>query len=447
VSEEYVSGLNTSKSRELYVRSRQIIPGGASSNPRCYPIFDPYPLAMTRGKGSRIWDLDGNSYIDYKLALGPLILGHCPPRIIEAVSKQLQEGTMFGTLTEREVEAAEKIRRAVPSAEMVKFASTGTEATQLAIRLARAFTGRPKILKFEGHYHGSHDYVLANTASTPIAALGSRTQPYIIPGSWGIPDETLHTIVSIPWNDSAILERTLRDHAHELAAVITEPIMMNVGTVLPQEGYLQRMRELTEQYQIVMILDEIITGFRLAPGGAQEFFGLKPDLATYGKALAAGYPISAVAGDREIMELAQPGRVSFSGTYHANPLCIAAADATLSELSRNDGAAYKHLRKIGESLQGGIGESIQQTRSQAIIQGAGPGGFQVYFTALPQIRDYREFTSCDFAKYRRFHKELLRHGVYTHPGQNEHWFVSTAHGEDDVGSTLGAVRESLKAIQ
>lgn len=402
---------------------------------------------MVRGKGSRIWDLDGNCYIDYKLALGPLILGHCPPKVVEAVSNQLQQGTMFGTLTEREVEAAEKIHRAVPSAEMVKFATTGTEATQVAIRLARAFTGRTKILKFEGHYHGSHDYVLTNTASTPIAALGSRTRPYVIPGSWGIPDETLRTVVSIPWNDSAILEKTIREHANELAAVITEPIMMNVGTVLPQEGYLQRIRELTEQNQIVMILDEIISGFRLAPGGAQEFFGLKPDLATYGKALAAGYPISAVAGSRQIMELAQPGRVSFSGTYHANPLCIAAADATLSELLENEAAAYKHLRKIGGLLQRGIEEAIRQTHSHAIIQGAGPGGFQIYFTPLPQIREYREFGSCDFGKYRRFHKELLKRGVYTHPGQNEHWFVSTAHGEEDVESTLSAVRESLKAIQ
>ena len=447
MSEEYVSGLNTSKSRDLFLRSRQIIPGGASSNPRCYPIFDPYPIAMVRGKGSRIWDLDGNSYIDYKLALGPLILGHSPPRVVEAVNNQLQQGTMFGTLTEREVEVAEKIHRAVPSAEMVKFATTGTEATQLAIRLARAFTGRTKILKFEGHYHGSHDYVLVNTASTPIAALGSRTHPYVIPGSWGIPEETLRTVVSIPWNDSDILEKTIRDHAHELAAVITEPIMMNVGTVLPQEGYLRRIRELTEQNHIVMILDEIISGFRLAPGGAQEFFNLKPDLATYGKALAAGFPISAVAGRREIMELAQPGRVSFSGTYHANPLCIAAADATLSELMSNDAAAYKHLRKIGELLQTGIEESIQQTHSQAIIQGVGPGGFQVYFTGLSQIRDYREFANCDFGKYRRFHKELLKREVYTHPGQNEHWFVSTTHGEEDVESTLSAVGESLKAIQ
>ena len=447
MSEEYVSGLNTAKSRNLFLRSRQIIPGGASSNPRCYPVFDPYPLAMARGKGSRIWDLDGNSYIDYKLALGPLILGHCPPRVVEAVRDQLQQGTMFGTLTEREVDVAEKIHRCVSSAEMVKFATTGTEATQLALRLARAFTGRAKILKFEGHYHGSHDYVLANTASAPLGALGSRAHPYVVPGSWGIPDEALRTVVSIPWNDPVILEKTIREHAHELAAVITEPIMMNVGTVLPQEGYLQRIRELTQKNQIVMILDEIISGFRLAVGGAQEFFDLKPDIATYGKALAAGYPISAVAGRREIMELAQPGRVSFSGTYHANPLCIAAADATLSELMANEAAAYKHLSKIGGLLQSGIEESIRQTRSQAIIQGAGAGGFQIYFTELHQIRDYRDFANCDFGKYRRFHKELLKRGVYTHPGQNEHWFVSTAHGEEDVKTTLNAVSESLKAIQ
>jgi glutamate-1-semialdehyde 2,1-aminomutase len=354
---------------------------------------------------------------------------------------------MFGTLTEREVEVAEKIHHAVPSAEMVKFATTGTEATQLAIRLARAFTGRTKILKFEGHYHGSHDYVLANTASAPVAALGSRTRPYVVPGSWGIPQETLSTVVSIPWNDADILERTIEDYSHELAAVITEPVMMNVGTVPPENGYLHKIRQLTERNRIVMILDEIISGFRLAPGGAQEYFEVKADLSTYGKALAAGYPISAVAGKREIMEYAQPGRVSFSGTYHANPICIAAAHATLTELMDNGGAAYKHLRKIGESLQNGIEEVIQETHSEAIIQGVGPGGFQIYFTKLSRIRDYREFTKCDIGKYGRFHKELLKRGVYTHPGQNEHWFVSTAHNEQDVKSTLNAVRESLNSVQ
>jgi len=446
MSEDYVNGLKTDKSRDLYLRSREIIPGGASSNPRCYPIFDPYPLVMAKGKGSRIWDLDGNSYVDYKLALGPLILGHCPPRVVEAVSAQLQLGTMFGTLTEREVEVAEKIHQLVVSAEMVKFATTGTEATQLAIRLARAFTGRTKILKFEGHYHGSHDYVLANTASAPVAALGSRTRPYVVPGSWGIPQETLRTVVSIPWNDADILEKTIRDYSNELAAVITEPVMMNVGTVPPEDGYLQRIRELTEKNQIIMILDEIISGFRLAPGGAQEYYHLKPDLATYGKALAAGYPISAVAGKREIMEYAQPGRVSFSGTYHANPLCIAAAHATLTELNANDGAAYKHLRKIGNSLQKGVEEVIREAHSEAIVQGVGPGGFQLYFTKLPKIRDYREFAKCDYSKYLRFHKQLLKRGVYTHPGQNEHWFVSTAHTEENVEFTLDAVRESLNAV-
>jgi glutamate-1-semialdehyde 2,1-aminomutase len=223
--------------------------------------------------------------------------------------------------------------------------------------------------------------------------------------------------------------------------------MMNVGTVPPENGYLQRIRELTEENQIVMILDEIISGFRLAPGGAQEYYRLKTDLATYGKALAAGYPISAVAGKREIMEFAQPGRVSFSGTYHANPLCIAAANATLTELNANEAAAYRHLRNIGNSLQKGVEELVHETHSEAIVQGVGPGGFQLYFTKLPRIRDYREFATCDFSKYLRFHKQLLRRGVYTHPGQNEHWFVSTAHTEEDVKFTLDAVRESLNAAR
>ena len=400
---------------------------------------------MSRGKGSHIWDVDGNEYVDYKLALGPLILGHCPPRVVEAVTRQLQEGTMLGTLTEREVAVAERIHAMVPCAEMVKFATTGAEATQYAIRLARAYTGREKILKFEGHYHGSHDYVLTNTSSTPIAALGPPEHSYVVPGSWGIPEETLRTVVSVPWNNTAALEGAVRDHAHELAAIITEPVMMNIGTVPPEDGYLHRIRELTEQNQIVMILDEIISGFRLAPGGAQEFYKIKPDLATYAKALAAGFPISAVAGRRDIMENAKPGHVSFSGTYHANSICITAADATLKELSSNDYSAYRHLNKIGGMLQDGLDKTVQETGSRAIVQGVGPGGLQIYFTKLNKIRDYREFTTCDTAKYAIFHKELIRKGVYLHPGQNEHWFVSTAHTEEDVEQTLSAVHVALKA--
>jgi glutamate-1-semialdehyde 2,1-aminomutase len=391
--------------------------------------------------------VDGNEYVDYKLALGPLILGHCPPRVIAAVEKQLHEGTMFGTLTEKEVEVAEKIQKLVPCAEMVKFATTGAEATQYAIRLARASTGRDKVLKFEGHYHGSHDYVLVNTSSAPVAALGSPQRSNVVPGSWGIPQETLRTVISIPWNSRAALERTIKDHANELAAVITEPVMMNVGTIPPEEGYLQRIRELTEQNQIIMILDEIISGFRLAPGGAQEFYQIKPDLATYAKAMAAGFPISAVAGRRDIMEYAQPGHVSFSGTYHANPICIAAADATLEELMADDFAAYKHLRKIGRLLQEGLEKASQDTHSQTIVQGVGAGGLQIYFTPLKRVRDYREFASCDFKKYLAFHKELIKRGIYTHPGQNEHWFVSTAHTEDDISRTLDCVHEALVAVR
>lgn len=402
---------------------------------------------MARGKGSRIWDVDGNEYIDYKLALGPLILGHCPQRVMTAVADQLKKGTMFGTLTEKEVEVAERVQKRVPCAEMVKFATTGAEATQYAIRLARAYTGRDKILKFEGHYHGSHDYVLANTSSAPVAALGSPRHSYVIPGSWGIPQETLRTVISIPWNDPTVLENTIRDHAHELAAVITEPVMMNVGTVPPEDGYLQTIRRLTRKNGIVMILDEIISGFRLAPGGAQEFYKTKPDLATYAKALAAGFPISAVAGRRDIMENARPGRVSFSGTYHANPICIAAADATLEELTANNCAAYTHLAKLGRLLQDGLEEVVRDTCTEAIVQGVGAGGLQIYFTSLKKIRNYREFVSCDFRKYLAFHKELIKRGIYVHPGQNEHWFVSTAHSEDDISRTLHAVHEALVAIQ
>jgi glutamate-1-semialdehyde 2,1-aminomutase len=271
-SVDYSPGLKTTLSKELYERSKNIIPGGASSHCRCYPTFDPYPIALQRGKGSRVWDLDGNEYVDYCLALGPLILGHGPPSVIRAVAEQLEKGTMFAALVEKELKLAEKFREMVPNAEMVRFSNTGAEATMHAIRIARAYTGRDKIIKFEGHYHGAHDYVLVNCFGAPLGALGSEAAPHKVPSSWGIPSDTLKTVIPLPWNDLDVLEKTLKRYDGEIAAVISEPVMMNIGSVPPEEGYLQGMRELTEEHNVVFILDEIITGFRLAPGGGSGAF-------------------------------------------------------------------------------------------------------------------------------------------------------------------------------
>jgi glutamate-1-semialdehyde 2,1-aminomutase len=441
---DYVSGLNTRNSWAVYERALKVMPGGASSHGQCYPIFDPYPLTIERGKGSRIWDMDGNEYIDFILSMGPCILGHCHPRLMDAVRAQLEKGTAFAALNETEVKLAEKLCSIVPNADMVRFSNSGTEATMHAIRIARGYTGKDKIIKFEGCYHGAHDYVLLGGLGTP--PLGSPLAPYKIAATWGIPGDTLNTVILLPWNDLSVVENTLKRRSHEIAAIITEPVLMNIGTVLPHDGYLKGLQELCEKYDIVFILDEVITGFRLAPGGAQEYFGLRPGLATYAKALGGGFPIAAITGEREIMEQVVPGKIMHAGTYNANPLCVAAAYATLTELNKNDGASYKHLHRVGKMLQDGLQKALEKTHTTGIVQGLGAGGCQLYFTEMEQIQNYREFFSCDSFKYLRFHKELLKRGIYFYPQQYGHLFVCTEHTEKDVETCVDAVEQALRVL-
>ncbi|MGA8904716.1 MAG: glutamate-1-semialdehyde 2,1-aminomutase [Candidatus Bathyarchaeia archaeon] len=441
---EYAPGLTTRKSWNLYQRALKVMPGGASSHGQCYPVFDPYPLTFERGKGSKIWDADGNQYIDFILSMGPCILGHCHPKLMEAVRAQLEKGTAFAVLNETEVKLAEKVCEIVPNADMVRFSNSGTEATMHAIRIARGYTGKDKIIKFEGCYHGAHDYVLLGGLGTP--SLGSSIAPFKIAATWGIPEETARTVILLPWNDLSVVEKTLKRRAHEIAAIITEPILMNIGTVLPEKGYLKGLQELCEKYDVVFILDEVISGFRLAPGGAQEYFGLEPGLATFAKALGAGFPISAITGMKEIMEQVVPGKIMHAGTFNANPLCVAAAYTALTELTKNDGAAYKHMHKVGRMLQDGLQGAVEKTRTDGIVQGVGAGGCQLYFTKMKKIRNYRDFFSTDSEKYLRFHKELLKRGIYFHPQQYEHLFVCTEHTTEDVQKAVTAAEQALKAI-
>ena len=441
---EYTPGLTTRKSWALYQRALKVMPGGASSHGQCYPVFDPYPLTFERGKGSKIWDRDGNQYIDFILSMGPCILGHCHPRLMNAVRAQLEKGTAFAVLNETEVKLAEKICEIVPNADMVRFSNSGAEATMHAIRIARGYTGKDKIIKFEGCYHGAHDYVLMGGLGTP--SLGSSIAPFKIAATWGIPEETARTVILLPWNDLSVVEKTLKRRAFEIAAIITEPILMNIGTVLPEEGYLKGLQELCEKYDVVFILYEVISGFRFAPGGAQEYFGLKPGLATFAKALGAGFPISAITGEKEIMEQVVPGKIMHAGTYNANPLCVAAAYTSLTELTRNDGAAYKHMHKVGRMLQEGLQSALEKTRTEGIVQGVGAGGCQLYFIKMKKIRNYRDFFSTNSEKYLRFHKELLKRGIYFHPQQYEHLFVCTEHTTEDVRKAITAAEQALKTI-
>ena len=295
------------RSESIYEEAKKVLPAGASSNVRIH-AHEPFPVIFERGKGSRVWDVDGNEYVDYLLAYGPLILGHCHPTVVSAIREQIQKGTMFGTTTELEVEVAKKITSMVPGAEMVSFSNTGTEATMEAVRIARAFTGRDKILKFEGHYHGHHDYVLFSVES-PSTVAGLESAPAKLAFYPGIPEDIAHTVIVAPWNNLAALERTLKKYANDIAAVIMEPVVGSAGVIPPADGYLKGVRELTQKLDVLLIFDEILTGFRIAKGGAQEYYGVTADLACFAKALGNGVPIAAVTGRKDVMGMIGPGKI------------------------------------------------------------------------------------------------------------------------------------------
>jgi len=438
--------LRIEKSRELYEEAKQILAAGASSNLRVYPMFRPHPIYMDRGKGSRMWDIDGNEYIDYLNAFGALILGHCNPKVNEAVKNQLEKGTMFGTVYELEVRTAKKLREMVPSVEMLRFCCSGTEATMSTLRIARGFTGKDKIIRFEGQYHGHHDYVLVSYQPDP-SAWGSRTAPNKIPMSPGIPEDTLKSVIPLPWNDLGILEKTVKRRGHEIAAIITEPVMGNGGMIFPQKGFLEGMRELTAENEIVLIFDEVVTGFRLARGGAAEYFGVKPDLHTFAKAMANGYPIAAFGGRRDIMENVGPGKILHAGTYAANPLSLAAAEATLNELDKDKGAAYERLRAIGTKLVKGLGDAAEKAGQEVFIPGFA-GFFMMYFTRKKMFKDWRDVKpNVDPEKYERFAWEMYRRGIYLHPDTLERVNVSMVHDKEDIERTVAAAEEAFRAIR
>jgi glutamate-1-semialdehyde 2,1-aminomutase len=408
----------------------------------------PYPINFVKGKGSKIWDADGNEYTDFCMAMGPNILGHGHPEIVKAVKEQLEKGlTMYVGTDELEIKVAEKIMQMCPRVSMVRFSNSGTEATLHAMRFARAHTGKEKIIKFEGHYHGWHDYGMISNLGVP--ALGPSYAPYAVPSTWGIPQDTMKTMIVLPWNDLEVVEKTIKRRAGEIAAVISEPVMMNIGCVPPKEGYLKGLQELCAENDVVFILDEIISGFRIAPGGAAEYYDLEPDLVTYGKALGAGFPVSAIAGKKQIMQDVVPGRIFHAGTYDANPVVMAACLASLGVLSANGYAAYKHLDKLARMLKAGLEDAIEKTNTHAIFQSVGAVGGQLYFTELEEITDYRDFISNVDPpphKFPRYQMELMKRGIYAHPLQSEHEFISAVHTEEDMEKHISASTEALRAV-
>jgi len=434
------------RSRELFARAQQSLVEGVNSPSRGAAVYSPGPIFVERGGGSHIWDVDGNEYVDFMMSFGALIHGHAHPKLAVVVSETMAEGSHFAAATSAEVEAAERFRRMVPSAEVVRFANTGSEATMLALRLARAHTGRRKLLKFEGHYHGWYDPFLLNAHGHPPDQLGTPENPTRIPDSEGIPPATFDDVVLAPWNDVAVLERVMKKHGHELAAVITEPIMANMGCILPREGYLQRLRELTLEYGVLLILDEVVTGFRYAPGGCQEYFGIQPDLSTFGKALGAGFPVGAVAGPRAILNRMRWGdnMVLHYGTFNGHRLTMKVIAASLDLLAAD--GAYRKLHSVGDAAIGGLRDVFRRRKVKAIVQGFGPM-FQIYFTDREAIHDCRDYCAyADTARYSQFVHALLDRGIYMTPSNGLHWIISTAHTEADVAALLEAADQACGEI-
>jgi glutamate-1-semialdehyde 2,1-aminomutase len=409
-------------------------------------VYTTGPIVLEHGKGSRVWDIDGNEYIDFMMSFGALIQGHAHPALVQTVSEAMAGGSHFAAATSAEVEAAERFRGMVPSAEVVRFTNTGSEATMLALRLARAHTGRRKFLKFEGHYHGWYDPYLLNAHGHPPEQLGPVDNPTRIPDSEGIPLSIFDDVVLAPWNDVAVLQRVLKQHGHELAAVITEPIMANMGCILPRDGYLERLRQLTHGCGALLILDEVVTGFRYAPGGCQEYYGVQPDISTFGKALGAGFPVGAVAGPRSILERMRWSEkmVLHYGTFNGHRLTMKVIAQNLELLSAKD--AYRKLHAVGNAAIAGLRDVFRRRQLKAIVQGFGPM-FQIYFTERDGIHDYRDYcTYVDTKLYSRFVQRLLDRGIYMTPSNGLHWIISTAHTEEDVQALVEAADQACSGL-
>jgi len=421
-------------SKPLFEKASKLMPGGVNSPVR---MFKPYPFFTQKATGSKHYDVDGNSYIDYCMAYGAIIFGHSYPPIIQAVKKKLDLGTVYGTPTEAEVQLAELITDSLPCAEMVRLVNSGAEATMHSIRLARGYTGRKKIIKFDGCYHGAHDSVLVKA--------GSGAASFGIPTSQGIPEDTTKNTLVVPYNSVPLLQEIFEKEGDEIAAIIVEPVIGNMGVIPPSKGYLNEIRRIADKYNALLIFDEIITGFRLAIGGAQEYYQVIPDLVTLGKVLGGGFPISAIAGKRKIMEHFSPiGKVYQAGTFSGNAISVVAAIETINELKRKNSNLYDSLGQFVKELTNSLRDFISKNDMNVQINNIS-SMFTVFFTDIP-VTNSDGARSCDNAEFMKFHSELMKRGVFFPPSQFESCFVTTSHNEEDLSKTVDAAVAALKAI-
>jgi len=417
------------RSRALFERACHSLTGGVSSPVRAKA---PVPLYFTNGHGARLIDVDGNEYIDYQLAWGPNILGYNHPRMVEAMRVQAERPYSYGAQHELEITVAERIQSCVPCAERVAFTSSGSEAVQLAQRLARAFTKRPLILKFEGHYHGWMDSVLHSHHPQP-ELMGPSERPNVVRESVGQVSNSVENVIVAPWNDAEILERLLAEHSEAVAAVIMEPVLCNSGCLMPKPGYLQAAKDLAHRHGALLVFDEVITGFRMALGGAESHYGVIPDCATFGKAVGGGLPLSVVGGRKEIMEQMFTGGVVFGGSFNGNPTSLAGANAALEELSRDDGAAIKRANCTGEKVRAGLQQLSQQHHIPLQVTGFG-AAMCLHFTERDKLIDYRDILEDNSARLQRCLYLLMEEGVILVP--DGRMYVSIVHDERDVEETL-----------